>query len=116
MIAAHAALGAARAALAGLAAALDAIEAALGERADALVALRDGWSGLSGATLCRWARDGRLVAYEGERGRLVAWSSDLRRAVEAQPARQLRATEPDTDLDPLARALASGELRPGGPH
>ncbi len=114
---ASAALSAARAALAGVGAALDAIEAALGERGDELVAIRDGWQGVPGEALVRWARSGRLVAFEVERGRLVAWSSDLRRAVEARPARQLRAVEIG-DADPLEAALASGTLRTGGgePH
>lgn len=112
MIATRAALAAARAAVAGLGAALDALEASLGDGADELVELRGGWQGVPGEALVRWARSGRLVAFEAERGRLVAWSSDLRRAVEAQPARPLRAVEPEAD--PLGRALASGDLRAGG--
>lgn len=50
-----------------------------------LVALRDGWQGIAGATLLRWAREGRLRAFTLDRGKLVAWEHDLRCAVEASP-------------------------------
>lgn len=109
----------ARAALAAVRAALDALEAALGDdQGDELVTLSEGCDGIAGATLQRWARTGRLVAYEAERGRLVAWRSDIRRAIEAQPYRpavRVVATEPEdgADEDLLEEAIAAGELRAG---
>ena len=48
-----------------------------------LVVLADGWGPLAGGTLQRWAKTGRLRAFRAERSKLVAWESDIRRAVEA---------------------------------
>lgn len=105
-----ASLAAARAAYVALGAALAALDGTLQERDDDLIELGAGCYGIAGQTLIRWARSGRLRAFEAERGRLVAWRSEVRRAIEAQPARQLRAVEDD----PLEAAIASGTLRAGG--
>ena len=108
-----AALAGARASVAALEAVVAAMDA---QPADELVGLRDGALGLSGDTLVRWARSGRLRAFEAERGRIVAWQSDIRAAIEAAPVRRnLRhvPTPPSNDVDELDQALAAGELRRG---
>jgi hypothetical protein len=113
-------------------AAFDAALAALDSEhgADELITLRDGWptqvndsgklelapGGVAGETLCRWARMSppRLRAFEAERGRLVAWSSDIRRAIEARlvKSRAPASTAPaNDDHDPFAADLAAGRLR-----
>jgi hypothetical protein len=74
-----------------------------------LVTLRDGALGIPGDTLCRWASTGRLTAYTAERGRLVAWSSDIRKAIEAKPYQPPLRTVPDAS-DAIERELASGRL------
>ena len=49
-----------------------------------LVALNQGWGVVPASTLKRWAREGRLAAFALERGKLVAWEQDVRRAVEVE--------------------------------
>ena len=49
------------------------------------IALAGGWGAVAGGTLLRWARTGRLEAYRGARGQLLAFPAELRRAVEAAP-------------------------------
>lgn len=86
---------------------------------DQLVSLRSKPLGLSYWTLRRWAQEGRLRAFEGQRGRLTAWLSDIAKAVEACPYAPQRRESADTAgdalTDPLDAALASGELTSGQP-
>lgn len=126
-------LQALRAALEAASRAVDAIEGAMGEHDDELLELAAGAYGRTGATLTRWAREGRLRAFEVERNLLVAWRSDVRAAIEARPA--LQAVPPrappnvlsrprdgngtgmgrETEhADPLELALSRGELRAVG--
>jgi hypothetical protein len=108
------ALEAARATAAATLAAVDAAIAALDSEhgADELVTLRNGAYDIAGETLVRWARSGRLVAFEVERGRLVAWSSEIRRAVESRPVKPLATkVAVATDEDPFAEGIRTGKLR-----
>jgi hypothetical protein len=68
-----------------------------------LVLLAGGWQGIRGATLARWAREGRLRAHVLERGKLAAWERDVRAAVEAVP---YSAPEPSVRLGDELVALA----------
>ncbi len=65
----------------------------------ALVDLARGWQGRSAVTLRRWARSGRLVAYEVERRGLVSYESDLHAAIESGRVR-VRVAAPDELDDP----------------
>ena len=56
-----------------------------GDPRGTLVVLSDGWGVLKPGTLRRWAREGRLPAFELERGRLASWEADIRSAVEMAP-------------------------------
>jgi hypothetical protein len=119
------ALVAVRAAWLALGKALDIAEGALGDDGDELVSLADGCYGIPGETLARWAREidpqtaqPRLAAFQVERGRLVAWRSEIRRAIEARPYRPpvKATTEPANDahdvddFDPFEAALRDGEI------
>ncbi len=79
---------------------------------DKLVSSADRPFELRPATFQRWAREGRLKAFTAERGRIVAWLSDVRRAVEAQP---VTTTGPATDdhADELDSMIADGTLVEG---
>jgi hypothetical protein len=63
---------------------------------------------IAGATLLRWARDGRLVAHRLERGKLVAWDRDVRDAVEADGVTVQH--EPDEASGQLDALLAADDL------
>lgn len=72
----------------------------------ALVVLRNGWPPIPPATLMRWAKTGRLRAFEAERGKVVAWEADIRTAVEANPVAPTRALgNAQATCDEAARAL-----------
>ena len=102
--------------VAALQAELDSLELETedGDDDDVLVDANERLFGLPAGTFRSWAREGRLRAFEVERGRLVAWKSDVRRAVEAQPC-QTTVGEGDPReskaCDPLDRALLRGTLR-----
>ena len=91
-----------RAQIAAAAAQLDQLENLATEQrgGDRLVPLAEGFGPLSGSTLMRWARLGRLVAFRADRGRLLAWERDVRAAVEGD---QYTAPNPkDGTEDPFA--------------
>lgn len=120
MIATRAAIALVRTALAGAGQALDLLEQSLRDDRDELVSLAKGCDGIKAATLIRWAGSDppRLRAFEAERGRLVAWRSDIRRAIEAKPVdvkrAALRVVEDDEEEDLLEEAIANGEIVRGG--
>lgn len=116
MTSARAAVALLRTALAAAAQAVDLLEAAIDDQGDKLVSLEDGCDNIKGATLVRWARTGRLTAYEVARGKLVSWRGDIRAAIETNPytpaVREVPA-ESESENDLLEDAIASGELRAG---
>jgi hypothetical protein len=120
-VSARIAIAAVRAAWVALGRALDVAEGALGDDGDELVSLADGCDGIAGSTLARWAKEGRLDAFEAERGRLVAWRSAIRRAIEARPYRPPVNAESEPandardvdDFDPFAAGIWKGTLRRG---
>jgi len=56
-----------------------------GDERGQLLFLADGPLGMKPGTLQRWAREGRLRAFQLERGKLACWERDLRDAIEATP-------------------------------
>ena len=80
------------------------------DRRGELVPLADGYGPLSGSTLARWAREGRLRAWRADRGRLVAWTRDVVAAVEAEPAGGSGPTALRVQHDVVAEMLADPSL------
>ncbi len=78
--------------------------------ADGLVGASDRPFGLSPSTFRRWVSAGKLRAFRAERGRLVAWRSDVRKCIESRPY-QVPVPGDGEDGDLIDRALASGRLR-----
>ncbi|MEZ4444552.1 MAG: hypothetical protein R3B72_36090 [Polyangiaceae bacterium] len=71
-------------ALLGVVASVVGARGGAGDPRGELVALNQGWGVVPPSTLKRWAREGRLPAFALERGKLVAWERDVRRAVEVE--------------------------------
>ena len=111
------ALGQARAVVAGLEQALGVLEAPPANltEIDRLVDAEDRLFDLTPTTFRRWIREGRLKAFQAERGRYVAWESDVRRAIEAEPY-EPNQTAAGAAPDPMDEAIASGRLRTGPPR
>lgn len=106
--------------------ALLAAAAALGEAPpplppERLYAAGDKPFGLSPWTFRGWAKSGRLRCHRGPRGKLLAWESDVRKAVEAEAyeprAKKLEpAPMAANDIggdDPFAEDVAAGKLEEG---
>lgn len=88
---------------------IDATDPSGDERGE-LVVLAEGWGPIRPNTLRTWAKTGRLRAFTVERGKLVAWSRDIRDAVEAEPLAprsRKRAPAVDPQEQALEEALAS---------
>lgn len=82
---------------------------------DQLVDADDRAFGLLPDTFRRWAREGRLQCFTAERGRLVAWRSEVKRAIEAQryQPKERGREEAEGDLTDFSRELASGKFSGG---
>jgi hypothetical protein len=97
--------------------------AALGEAVpvqppERLYSAKDRPFGLSSWTFRSWAASGRLKCFRGPRGRLEAWESEVRKAIEAEAyvprAKKLEAaTDLPVEDDPFADDVAAGRLEEG---